>query len=184
VTVRARLIVGLLLGMLVVATAIGGTLLIGGADDAPSPAATTAVPLKYRFENEAGGYSFGYPKGWEVRADGTATTLTNPDGDVIVTFGLGPAGRLPVAAQRLADALSAAYTDIEDLGTQEQTVAGQPALMVGGVGTNEHGVRVRFLAITVATPEGNRSISVFTPEGSSPSEVLPPVQRVVASFRP
>jgi hypothetical protein len=169
-----------------VAVAIGLAVALAGGDDPEAAPASTGAPVRLanHYENEAGGYAFRYPKGWEVRADGTATTLTNPAGDVIVTFGLGPAGRLPVAAQRLADSLSAAYTDIENLGTQEQTVGGHPALMVGGIGTNEHGVRVRFLAITVSTPEGNRSISVFTPEGSSPSEVLPPVQGVVDSFRP
>jgi hypothetical protein len=172
---------------LVIATAVvAGIVLLGGDDDPGTAPAATAAPVRLanRYQNEAGGYAFRYPKGWEVQADGTATTLTNPGGDVIVTFGLGPAGRLPVAAQRLADALSATYTDVENLGTQERTVGGHPALMVGGIGTNEAGVRVRFLAITVSTPEGNRSISVFTPEGSSPSEVLPPVQGVVASFRP
>lgn len=162
---------------------VGVAVAVLARDEAPTPSGPDQRVAERRFVNRQGDYAFRYPKGWEVSAQGTASKVVSPGGEVVISFGIGPKGKLEEAAARFASVVQSAYGDVQILGTERREIGGRPALIVAGLGTNASGVRIRFLAITVDSGRGNHSISVFVAEGSDPVEVLPPVQAIVASFR-
>jgi hypothetical protein len=177
---RLRLIAGWLL----VAAAVAGiaTVIVAAilADDDRG--------ITYRFAteqyvNEKGGYRFRHPPDWEVERQGTATVLRSPDGDVIVSFGLGAKGGLEPAETRFVREIRGRYRNTDLLALQARQVGPHPALSVSGIGTNERGIRIRFLAITVRIEKKNYSIAVFTPANANPQTVLPPTQEVINSLR-
>jgi hypothetical protein len=135
-------------------------------------------------ENARGRYAFDYPPGWKIEESGSATQVTNPRGDVIISFGLGARGGLRKSSSELIGALKQSYTQVRLQGTESQIIAGQPSLLVGGSGVNANGVRIRFLAITIGGAERSYAVTIFTSASSDPKKVLPPAQEVVASFQP
>jgi hypothetical protein len=73
--------------------------------------------------------------------------------------------------------------DVHVIPPAAKQVGPQPALIYGGIGNNLQNTQIRFLAITVQSTPNNYAIAVFTAAGSDPTVVLPPVNRVVDSFR-
>jgi hypothetical protein len=150
----------------------------------PAPRTSSPTTGSMRHTNEVAGYSFLRPVGWEVSERGTVSELTGPDGDVIVSFGLGPDGSLEEASTEFATSVGDAYEEVQFQGPQREDIAGRPAIVVGGTAVNQAGVAVRFLAITVRTEGRNYAISVFVADVSDPVRVLPPIEDIVASFEP
>lgn len=134
--------------------------------------------------NVDGGYGFRHPSGWEVTDDGTVSKLQSPVSDVVVSFGLMPRGNLGEASSRLVTSLQDAQRNTHIIGQQTDLIGGTPSVLVSGLGTNGSGLRVRFLAITVRGDPTNYAIAVFVPADSDASQLLPPIQRIVSSFRP
>ncbi|MGH2722811.1 MAG: hypothetical protein ACRDI0_00845 [Actinomycetota bacterium] len=179
---RTRLIVGGALVVIAVAGIIYAVLAIfGGNEPGSGPGYRFAT---VRHVNQEGGYSFHHPPGWEVEDDQTVSQLAGPRGETRVTFGLGAEGDAEAAETRFVREIQGQYRDVELAAIQIERVGPNPALSVAGTGRVPGGPRIRFLAITVSTPEQNYSIGVFTAANTDPGEVLPPTQEVVNSFRP
>jgi hypothetical protein len=148
----------------------------------PTPSGATPSAQSARHTNEAAGYSFLRPAGWEVSGSGTVSRITSPDRDVTVSFGLGSDGGLGGSSADLAASIRDIYDGAELEGPRRDTIAGHPAVLVGGRAVNDSGVTVRFLAITLRVEDENYAISVFVSDASDPVTVLPAVEYIVASF--
>jgi hypothetical protein len=136
------------------------------------------------YENAAGGYSFRHPPGWGIRRQGTTTRLLSEDRSVAVSFGVASAEDLNAASEALVAEIRRRYRDVRILATERQMVGGLPAIQVFGTGTNDRGVGVRFVAISIEGPSGHPAfgITAFTAEGADPEGVLPTLNEIVASF--
>ena len=162
--------------------ALGATTPSVQSPSLPTPRGSTPSARSARHTNEAAGYSFLRPAGWEVSGSGTVSRITSPDRDVTVSFGLGSHGGLRGSSADLAASIRDIYHDAELEGLRRDTVAGHPAVLVGGKAVNDSGVTVRFLAISLRVEDENYAISVFVSDASDPVEVLPAVNHIVASF--
>jgi hypothetical protein len=147
-----------------------------------TPSVATPSDQTARHTNAAAGYSFRRPAGWVVSESGTVSELTGPDRDVTVSFGLGSDGGLARSALELTTSIQGAYEDVRVDDPQRETIAGRPAILVGGRAVNDAGVRVRFLAISLRIEDQNYAIAVFVSDASDPVTVLPAVEDVVSSF--
>jgi hypothetical protein len=133
--------------------------------------------------NTAGQYSFEAPTGWSTNQQGRTTTVTSPDQTTVITLGIGKTGSLPVAGTQFFQQVAGNYQNVEVIPPEGKWVGPQQALIYGGIGNNAQNTQIRFLAITVQSNPTNYAIAVFTTAGSDPKVVLPPVNRVVESFR-
>jgi hypothetical protein len=133
--------------------------------------------------NAAGQYRFEAPSGWATTQQGRTTTVTSPDQTTVITLGTGRVGPLPVAGTLFFEQVATNYHDVQVIPPEAKQVGAAPALIYGGVGSNAKNTQVRFLAITVQNDPTNYGIAVFTAADSDPNVVLPPVNRVVESFR-
>lgn len=133
--------------------------------------------------NTAGQYRFEAPDGWSTAQDGRTTTVTSPDQATVITLGVGRPGPLPVAGTLFFQEVAKNYRNVQVIPPEAKQVGAQSALIYGGVGDNEKKAHIRFLAITVQNEPANYAIAVFTAAGSDPKVVLPPVNRVVDTFR-
>ncbi|MGH3911350.1 MAG: hypothetical protein ACRDRM_11030 [Pseudonocardiaceae bacterium] len=132
--------------------------------------------------NTTGGYRIEVPDGWTSTQDGRTTKVKSPEGDTLITFGLGRTGPLPVAATLFFQQVGGGYDNVQVFPPEGKKIRGLPALVDGGMGTNDKKEQVRFLAISVENAPTNYGITVFTSAGSDPKTVLPEVNRVVDSF--
>lgn len=132
--------------------------------------------------NTAGGYEIDVPDGWTSTQDGRTTKVKSPDGETLITFGLGRTGPLPVAATLFFQQVGGGYENVQIFPPEGKKIHGKQALVYGGIGTNNKKLKVRFLTITVENAPTNYGITVFTAAGSDPQKVLPEVNRVVESF--
>jgi hypothetical protein len=133
--------------------------------------------------NTAGQYRFEAPTGWSTTQDGRTTTVVSPDQKTVITLGVGRTGSLPVAGTLFFQQVAGNYHDVQVIPPEAKQVGARPALIYGGIGNNAQNARIRFLAITVENNPANYAIAVFTEAGSDPKLVLPPVDRVVDTFR-
>lgn len=133
--------------------------------------------------NTAGQYRFEAPREWSTIQDGRTTTVISPDQKTVITLGVGRSGSLPVAGTQFFQQVASNYHDVQVSPPQAKQVGPRSALIYGGMGSNEKNTRVRFLAITVENDPANYAIAVFTAADSDPKTVLPPVNRVVDTFR-
>lgn len=133
--------------------------------------------------NATGGYRIEVPDDWSSTQDGRTTTVKNPKGNTLMTFGLGRTGPLPVAATLFFQQVGSSYDKVQVFPPEGKQIGGLKSLVYGGVGTNDKNARVRFLAISMENSPTNYGITVFTEAGSDPKAVLPDVNRIVDSFR-
>jgi hypothetical protein len=169
-----------------------GVILIGTGDDGGPPASSrggSSPPAEDEgamtaHVNLQAGYRFRYPITWEVAEDGTLTKLQSPKEDVVISFGLSQQGGLEASSEALVASIEDAHHNSRIIGAQQKEIGGSPSVIVAGLGTNDSGLRVRFLAITVEGEPNNYAISVFVPASSDADRLLPPIQRIVGSFRP
>jgi hypothetical protein len=149
-----------------------------------SPSTPPASPAAWLLQvNAEAGYSFSHPPSWELTGTGTTSNVTSPDMAAMVSFGLGAAGNLEDASGRFVSSLEGTYPDLVISGTVESEIAGSPANTATAEATNEAGVRIVILAITVAAPDRNYAISAFIAADVG-SELTQVVEEIVASFRP
>jgi hypothetical protein len=137
-----------------------------------------------RYENSAAGYSFRYPNQWRLIRQGTAVRLARPDGHFVVSFGLGPAGGLPVAYDRFVSLLGRTYSDVVVEEVDATRVRGSVGVVLEGSATGAGGVRVRFLATLLERPNGRPSIGALAASDVSSAAFPPAVREVLASFQP
>jgi hypothetical protein len=111
------------------------------------------------------------------------TTLSDPDGQIEMSFDGAPAGPLQQASDRVLELFTSTYGSPETVATEvNETSQGFPSIAVGGVATNTTGAQISFLAITIQGPEENRAIFVRFPADPDPRD-LDALLGVVDSFR-
>ena len=136
------------------------------------------------FTNARAGYSFDYPKGWEVVEDDTRTTVKHPDRVVVVSFGVGPDGAAAQASDILVNQIIDNNENVQTSAPETQTIAGHESLVVNGTGVNQQGAGIRFLAVTVhVDDETNYSIVLFAATDGDPDDIVPPTQLILESFK-
>jgi hypothetical protein len=133
--------------------------------------------------NTAGHYRFELPTGWSTTQEGRTTTVTSPDQSTVITLGVGKVGPIPVAGTMFFQEVASHYRNVQVIPPEAKQVGPRTALVYGGVGENDKNTSIRFLAITVENNPANYAIAVFTVADSDPKVVLPPVNRVVETFR-
>lgn len=156
----------------------------GPADPPPAIRHRAERHATERHVNPDAGYAFRHPPGWTVRDRGTASWATSPDRDVTAAFGFGAAGTLDRSSAILVSSILERYPEARAIGAEVTRVAGASAVSVSGTARNAEGVATRFLAVTIAGPERNYSVTVFTASGADAARVGPPVQEMLDSFRP
>jgi hypothetical protein len=145
----------------------------------PSPASAS---LK-EFTNEQAGYLFSYPGDWAVSSSGTATLLSDPLGEVLISFDSAPSGSLSRSSERAVEQLTKSYTGSEIVAREiDRTPQGFPSITVGGTATETGGGQIRFLLITVQGPDENRALLIRFPADPD-THALSSALEVVGSFR-
>jgi hypothetical protein len=152
----------------------------GGPDMFPS----VAPPLDLStYTNEQAGYLFDYPDDWNVSASPTATVLSDPEGQVVISFDGAPPGSLQEASDGVLEQLTNAYVSPKIVATEYgSTPQEYPSIVVGGTATDASGGSIRFLVVTIEGPEENRALSIRFPADTDPDD-LGAVLAVVGSFR-
>ena len=157
------------------------------ASTRPSSEPETSSPVptsgSITYTNGLAGYVFTYPDDWDISTSGTATSLSDPEGQIEISFHGAPPGSLEEASDRVLEELSNTYGAPEKIATQlDRTSQGYKSLAVGGFAKDETGAQISFLAITIRDPDMNRAILVRFP-GDTPPEDLDALLRIVDSFR-
>jgi hypothetical protein len=152
----------------------------GGPDMFPSVAPSLDLST---YTNEQAGYLFSYPGDWRVSASPTATVLSDPKGQVVVSFDGAPSGSLQEASDGVLEQLTNAYVSPKVIATDYgSTPQEYPSIVVGGTATDASGASIRFLVVTIEGPEENRALSVCFPADTDPAD-LGAVLAVIGSFR-
>jgi hypothetical protein len=135
------------------------------------------------YTNGLAGYLFTYPSDWDVSTSSTATILSDPEGQIEISFDGAPAGSLQQASDQVLEQLTTAYGSPQTIATQvSRTSQGYPSIAVGGIARDATGAQIRFLAITIRGPDENRALLVRFPSFTGPGD-LDALLGVVDSFR-
>ena len=178
-------------GVLLIGAYLGRDSEPGGIVHAPVPAPESPPlpaqrgPLVYT--NLLGGYAFTYPRTWTVEEEGAETELASPDGETMLSLGsgetlqLGNGGAEPTGDQYLLRSLGT-IVEPSVLDTAWQQVAGHRSFLVSGTADDPVGRSIRFLVIAIPGERATHTISIMVPAHSAPSQMLPRLERIVASF--
>lgn len=159
------------------------SLVVAPSASPPGPS-ESQLPSVLVHVNEVGGWLFSYPSAWELDREASFDRLTDPSGNVVVTFDVAPGGELQSASEDIVAELTKDLSDVKlDTGPIERTPQGLPSLVVGGRGIGSGGTPARFLVITIQGPDGNRAIAVHFSPDAEPLEALPAIREVIASYR-
>ncbi|MDQ4108690.1 MAG: hypothetical protein M3138_07810 [Actinomycetota bacterium] len=152
----------------------------GGPDMFPSVPPSLDLST---YANAQAGYLFSYPDDWVVSASPTATVLSDPQGQVLVSFDGAPSGSLQEASDGVLEQLTNAYVSPKIIATEySSTPQEYPSIVVGGTATDASGASIRFLVVTIEGPEENRAVSIRFPADTDPDD-LGAILAVVGSFR-
>ncbi|MFN2489336.1 MAG: hypothetical protein ABR529_06315 [Actinomycetota bacterium] len=117
-----------------------------------------------RHVNEAGGYSFLYPRGWKLERAGEVSRVRSPGGHLIVSFGLGPVG-LPASYDGFASLLVDSYQEVRLAEVTPTYVGRHRSLSVRGSAVDGTGRPLSFRAMLVERGD-QRSIGAFAASDS------------------
>jgi hypothetical protein len=146
----------------------------------PSPDLSPGLSL---YTNSVSGYAFSHPNDWYVSTTGTEAVLSDPEGQIEISFHGAPPGPLQEASDRVLEELSNNYGSPETLATEvNRTSQGYRSIAVGGTARDETGAQIRFLAITIRDPDENRAILVRFPKDPAPED-LDALLGIIDSFR-
>ena len=146
----------------------------------PPPDPPSGVSL---YTNSVSGYVFSYPNDWDVSTSGTAAVLSDPEGQIEISFHGASPGSLQEASDRVLEELSNSYGSPKTVATEvNRTSQGYRSIAVGGIARDEAGAQISFLAITIRGPDENRAIVVRFPAETDPLD-LDALLGVVDSFR-
>jgi hypothetical protein len=146
----------------------------------PSPDPSSGLST---YTNSVAGYLFSYPNDWDVSTSGTLTALSDPEGQIEISFEAAPPGSIQEASDRILEELVSAYGPPETIATEvNRTSQGYRSIAVGGIARDAAGAQIRFLAITIRAPDENRAIVVRFPAETDPLD-LDALLGVVDSFR-
>ena len=146
----------------------------------PSPVTPSGVAV---YTNSVSGYVFSYPNDWDVSKSGSVAVLSDPEGQIEISFYGAPPGPLQEASDRVVEELGNSFGAPQTIATDVNlTSQGYPSIAVGGVAMDETGAQIRFLAITIKGPDENRAIMVLLPAEPDPLD-LDALLGVVDSFK-
>jgi hypothetical protein len=149
-------------------------------DTLPSPVPPSGLPI---YTNSVSGYVFSYPNDWDVATSGTVAVLSDPEGQIEISFHGAPPGSLQESSDRVVEELSNTFGSPQTIATEvNRTSQGYPSIAVGGIARDETGAQIRFLAITIRGPDENRAIMVLFPAETDPLD-LDALLGVVDSFK-
>jgi hypothetical protein len=133
--------------------------------------------------NSRAGYSFSYPPEWRLTEKGSAARIVSPGKEASISFGLGGKGSLRRVASQLVGELQDVYRNVSLTGFQLTLIDDEPAVAFTGSAVSRKDIPLRFQAISVAGEERNYSVTVFVAAEADPTEVVPPIQEMLDSFR-
>jgi hypothetical protein len=149
-------------------------------DTPPSPASPPDLVI---YTNSVSGYDFSYPHDWDVSTSGTVAVLSDPEGQIEISFYGAPPGSLQEASDQVVEELGNSFGAPQTIATEvNRTSQGYPSMAVGGIARDETGAQIHFLAITIKGPDENRAIMVLFPAETDPLD-LDALLGVVDSFR-
>jgi hypothetical protein len=172
------------LTVLVVVGAASALLLLSHSPgrNRPSPEGAASSSL-LGHENKAAGYSFRYPRTWDVERAGTVSTITSPGEDAVVSFGSHmPRADLLQTARRLTSLVSRTYGGVRMGGPRMEAINGALAVLRRGRATNMAGEDLRFLVAAIHGPTRTFGAVGFA-KASTPATLHEAVADVVNSFR-
>jgi hypothetical protein len=149
----------------------------------PSSRETPSPSSSLVHENRAAGYSFAYPRAWNVDRAGTVSTATSPGRDAIVSFGSHmPEADLLQTARRLTTLVSRTYGGVRMGAPRMEAINGELAVVTHGRATNRAGEKLRFLVAAIHGPTRTFGAVGFA-EASTPVGLHEAVVDVVRSFQ-
>jgi hypothetical protein len=117
-------------------------------------------------ENEAGGYTFMYPRGWHTQSSATMSKVQSPEDDVIVSFSAYKGRADPLrTARRLVDLVSHSYGRVRMGPVRIRAINGALAVLSFGRATNES--RQPLRVVLAAILGGGRTLGVVGFESAS-----------------
>jgi hypothetical protein len=156
------------------------------AEPSPQGERTTEAGSPWANElhvNERAGYSFRYPASWRLQDRGEVSTVTSPDGRIVVSFALGPLGPPGAAYESFVDLIESSYRRVQLGRRQSVATTDGSSLLVSGSATNSSGTRVRFRALLMALGEDRPAIGAIAATHSRDS-LDPRLTEVLSSVRP
>ena len=149
-------------------------------DTLPTPAPPSDLAV---YTNSVSGYVFSHPNDWDVSTSGTVAVLSDPEGQIEISFYGAPPGSLQAASDQVVEELGNSFGAPQTIATDiNETSQGYPSIAVGGIAKDETGAQISFLAITIKGPDENRAIMVLFPAEPDPLD-LDALLGVVDSFR-
>jgi hypothetical protein len=128
-------------------------------------------------------FFFSYPRAWDISRSGTATVLSDPDGQVKISFDTAPPGWLQQASYQVLEEFTETFVTKERIAEEvDLTPQGYRSLAVGGTALDASRTSIRFLVITIEGPDSNHALSVRFPADTAQSD-LDAILGVVDSFR-
>jgi hypothetical protein len=148
--------------------------------DTPPPNPSPGLSV---YTNSVSGYVFSYPSDWDISTSGTDAVLSDPEGQIEISFYGAPPGPLQESSDRVVEELGNPFGSPQTIATEvNHTSQGYLSMAVGGIASDETGAQIRFLAITIKGPDENRAIMVLFPAEPDPLD-LDALLGVVDSFK-
>ena len=141
----------------------------GVEETTPSPSAEPEddvtddePPAGFDAYENAAGYSFVYPEGWNLDERRTAVEILAPDASAAMSFGLAPDGDIRAGIGRFLQTIEETYDVQEVRGPSSATVGTAEGVVVEGAAINDDGVRLEFSAYVIEGTSDNYAIAVFS----------------------
>ena len=111
--------------------------------------------------NEAGRYVFSRPIGWPVTERDTVSEVSRPDGEVTVSFGVGPRGGIDRAFEQLNSLLKGGYDGIEIRIKDIESVDGAVIVTLAGTATTPGGSDIWLRGRLVDLPRDEPALAAL-----------------------
>lgn len=135
------------------------------------------------YESGRGGYAFDYPSDWTLSEEDTFTQISSPGKEIIVSFGVAPAGDLLFSTESLIDLLRDTYSPLEVEASELGSTSGYVSMTRSGTGTSESGEKFDFEAMVLETKARNYALLSFESAEQASEENRSLADRIIASFR-
>jgi len=117
-------------------------------------------PFDGNYVNVSGGYGFSHPSTWTVRETGTLTELLSADGQVAISFGVGPSGGIELAYEDFVSLIDETYDEASVGVVRADRMRGSLRLKLTGTATTKDDFPIWFTARVIA-PRGDQSLATL-----------------------